>query len=58
MVSGTGWVVYAVQVGETGVEGKHVPILKGGQYMGRGMSSLEVEIRALDETMATIATFL
>ena len=50
-ISGTGWVVYAVQVGVTGNEGKHVNILEGGQYHGRGMSSLEVEIRALEEAL-------
>ena len=57
-VSGTGWVVYAVQVEEDGNEGKHIVILEGGQFFDRGMSSLEVETRALDEALANLATYL
>ena len=57
-VSGTGWVIYAVQTDDRGREGRHVVVMKGGQYYARPMSSLEIEIRALGEAMATLVTYL
>ena len=57
-VTGAGWVIYAVQVDALGIEGKHVVALEGGAYIGRGMSSLEAEIRAMEEAMLAIAQHL
>ena len=37
---------------------RRVIIMEGGQYMGRGMSSLEVELTALDDAMPHLATHL
>ena len=56
--SGTGWIIYAVQVNDHGAEGKHVAIIEGGTYFNRGMSSLEAEIRALDEALDCLGLYL
>ena len=57
-VSGTGWAVYAVQVDELGWEKRNVIIMEGGKHMDWGMSSLEVEIRALEEAMTHLVSLL
>ena len=56
--SGTGWVIYAVQVDDVGAEGKHVAVIEGGFYYDRGMSSLEAEIRALKEALTCLGMYL
>ena len=47
-----------MQVGDSRREGIHVPVPKGGQYVGKGMSSLEVEIRALEEALDSLRRHL
>ena len=41
-----------------GVEGIHVPILKGGTFFDYGQSSLAIEVKALDEALAVLVTHL
>ena len=56
--SSTGWGIFAVQIGEGGREGKHVPLLKGGTYFDAGQSSLRFEAIALDEVLAAMVNYL
>ena len=56
--SSTGWGVYAVFVGNDGLDGEHKLILKGGTYFPHGQNSLSVETKALDEALTTLVSFL
>ena len=57
-VSGTGWAIYAVQTDDVGRGRRQVIVMEGGTYMHRGMSSLEVEVLALEEAMTYLHTYL
>ena len=55
---GKKWAIYAVQIDDVGRERRQVIVMEGGTYMHRGMSSLEVEVLALEEAMTYLHTYM
>ena len=47
-----------MQVGDGGVEGKHVCMLKGGTYFAYGHDSFGIEAKALLEAMTALNDLL